>query len=383
MNIVASVLVATLVAVVQPAHAADPHPPQITVSFLSGPAPIVQDGAMKLVYEMVLTNFVSSRYVVDSIEARAGGTDATFAGAALSSMMLRFDDRGRNPPPPDPRTLEGGRSAVVFMMLDLGKAKAPETIAHRLRVLDDKGEAHEVEPAPLAVSQESPIVVAPPLRGTWLAGDSVNNGKDAAHRRAILVIDGRAWIAQRYAIDWVQVRDVDGKLTTWRGAEDRNASYFCYGQPIYSVADGTVVAATDGIAENVPHSGTHAEPITFDNAGGNHVVVKIAPNRYAFYAHMRPGTVQVKVGQSVHVGDLIGDVGNSGSSEEPHLHFHVDDEPSFLAGHGAPFEFAKGLASGPVQANVASSEAVTFGAIGPQKLFVGDYPAENALVTFE
>jgi Peptidase family M23 len=378
MNIVASVLVATLVAVVQPAHAADPRPPQITVSLLSEPAPIVQDGAMKLVYEMVLTNFVSSRYVVNSIEARAGGTDATFAGATLSPMMLRFDDRGRNPPPSDSRTLEGGRSAVVFIMLDLGKAKAPETIAHRLRVLDDKGEAHEVEPAPLAVSQESPIVVAPPLRGTWIAGDSVNNGKDAAHRRAILVIDGRAWIAQRYAIDWVQVRDVDGKLTTWRGPEKRNASYFCYGQPIYSVADGTVVAATDGMAENVPHSGTHAEPITFDN-----VVVKIAPNRYAFYAHMRPGTVQVKVGQSVRVGDLIGHVGNSGSSEEPHLHFHVDDEPSFLAGHGVPFEFAKGLASGPVQANVASSEAVTFGAIGPQKLFVDDYPAENALVTFE
>lgn len=382
MNRIGLFLAIAFVALVQPSLAADPRPPQIVVSFLNEPAPIVQDGSTKLVYEMVLTNFVNSRYVIDSIEARAGDTDATFDAATLSSMMQRFDQRGREPPSGDPRTLEDGRSAVVFFMLDLGKAKAPSTIAHRLTVTDDKGEAHVIEPAPLAVAEESPIVVAPPLRGTWIAGDSVNNGKDAAHRRAILVIDGRAWIAQRYAIDWVQVQTVDGKVTTWKGPEDKNASYFCYDQPIFSVADGTVVDASDGMAENVPHSGAHAEPITFDNAGGNHVVVEIAPHRYAFYAHMRPGTVQVKVGETVHVGDLIGRVGNTGSSEEPHLHFHIDDEPSFLAGQGVPFAFTKGLASGPVEADVASPEAVTFGAIGPQKPFVDDYPAENALVTF-
>ena len=376
-------LAAAIGALAPSAHAADPHPPQLTVSFLSQPAPLVQDGATRLVYELVLTNFVNSRYVIDAIEARVGDTDTTFGATALSSMMQRFDQRGGQPAPGDPTTLDGGRSAVVFLMLDLGSATAPAEIAHRLTVIDDHGESHEVEPAPLAVSPESPIVIAPPLRGTWIAGDSVSNGKDAAHRRAILVVEGTPWIAQRYAIDWVQVETVGGKATTWKGPEDKNASYFCYDQPIYSVADGTVVDASDGMAENAPHSGTHAEPITFDNAGGNHAVVQIAPGRYAFYAHMRPGTVQVKTGQIVHAGDLIGHVGNTGSSEEPHLHFHIDDEPSFLAGHGVPFAFTKGLASGPVEADVASPEAITFGAIGPQKPFVEDYPAENALVTFQ
>ena len=331
---------------------------------------------------MVLTDFVSSRYEVRSIEARAGDTRTTFDAAALSSTMVRFDERGKASSASDPRILEGGRSAVVFLMLDLGANPAPATIEHKLTIADDKGEAHDLEPAPLHVSQESAIVVAPPLKGTWIAGDSVNNGPDAAHRRAMLVIDGRAWIAQRYAIDWVQAQTVDGKLTTWRGPEDQNASYFCYDQPIFSVADGTVVAASDGMAENVPHSGTRAESIGFDNAGGNHVVVEIAPHRYAFYGHMRPGTVRVKVGQRVRVGDVIGHVGNTGSSTEPHLHFHVDDEPSFLAGDGAPFEFSKGLASGPVQVDASSSEAATFGAVGPQKPFINDYPADNALVTF-
>ncbi len=364
------------------ALAADPHPPQLQASFLNTPTPIVQDGATKLVYEMELTNFVNSRYVIDAVEARAGDTDETFGATALASMMQRFDQRGGKPPAGDPTTLEGGRSAIVFLMLDLGAAKAPAQIAHRLTVIDDKGVSHQIEPTPLPVSPEAPMVIAPPLKGTWIAGDLVNNGKDAAHRRAILVVDGKPWIAQRYAIDWVQVETVDGKVTTWKGPEDKNASYFCYDQPIYSVADGTVVDASDGMAENVPHSGTHAEAITFDNAGGNHAVVQIAPHRYAFYAHMRPGTVQVKVGQTVHAGDLIGHVGNTGSSEEPHLHFHIDDQPSFLAGDGAPYVFTKGLTSGPVEADVAAPEAITFGAIGPQKPFVDDYPAENALVTF-
>jgi murein DD-endopeptidase MepM/ murein hydrolase activator NlpD len=181
----------------------------------------------------------------------------------------------------------------------------------------------------------------------------------------------------------VQVETVNGKLSTWKGPEDKNDSYFCYNQPIYSVADGTVVAATDGMAENVPHSGTHAEPIDFDNAGGNHVVVRIAPHRYTLSAHMRPGTVAVKAGQNVRVGDLLGHVGNSGSSEEPHLHFHIDDQPSFLAGNGVPYAFTKGLESGAVEANVSSPTAVTFGAVGAQHAFTDDYPAPNALVTFE
>jgi murein DD-endopeptidase MepM/ murein hydrolase activator NlpD len=171
--------------------------------------------------------------------------------------------------------------------------------------------------------------------------------------------------------------------TTWRGPEDKNESYFCYDKPIYSVAAGKVVQVLDGLAENVPHSGKYAIPIDFVTAGGNHVVVEIAPDRYVLYAHMRPGSVRVKLGDAVNVGDVLGHVGNTGSSTEPHLHMHIDDQPSFLAGNGVPYEFASGDASGPVAANASSPTAVSFGPIGPQQPFKDDYPAENALVTFK
>ena len=367
---------------VTPVRAGDPHPPQLNVTFLAQPAAIVQDGSTRLYYEMVITNFTKSSYVLDAIEAKAGATQTIFDGQPLAAMIVRLGAWGQPESPAD-RSVEGGRGVIVFMTLDLGKSKAPSTIEHSLRVVDDKGETHDVVLAPLPVSDESPIVVAPPLRGEWIAGNSANNRPDAAHRRAVLVDNGHAWLAQRYAIDWVQYQTVDGKRTTWKGPEDKNDSYFCYNQSIYSVAAGKVVDASDGMAENVPHSRKYAVPIDFNNAAGNHVVVEIAPHRYVLYAHMRPGTVQVKTGDEVGVGQIIGHVGNTGSSSEPHLHMHIDDQPSFLAGNGVPYEFTNGEASGAVDANVSSPTAVYFGPIGSQKPFMNDYPAENALVTFK
>jgi hypothetical protein len=374
-----------------PALAGDPYPPQLNVSFLAEPAPIVQDGATKLVYEMLITNISPRSYFLDSIEARAGDTLATFAAETLGRMIARLGAAadakdGSKDASKDgsvDRTIEPGRSFIVFLMLDLGKQAAPHTIAHWLHVLDDKGQAHEVTLAPLAVSGAGPIVVAAPLRGAWVAGDSVSDAPDAAHRRAVLVEDGHAWLAQRFAIDWVQIQTVDGTRTTWKGPEDRNESYFCYDQPIYSVAAGTVVAATDGAPENVPHSQKYAITIDANNAAGNHAVVEIAPQRYVLYAHMRPGTVKVKAGDRVEIGSLIGHVGNTGSSAEPHLHMHIDDHPSFLAGNGVPYEFAKGEASGPVEADVSSPTAIHFGPVGPLHPFENDYPAANALVVFK
>jgi hypothetical protein len=338
------------------ASAGDPRPQQLQISFLAQPAPIVQYGSTKVVYEMVVTNFSKKSYVFDAIETKAGPAQFSFSGGALAAMMMHV---GTWDPAAGPasHTIASGRSLIVYFLLDLGESKAPRAVEHSLHVLEDNGDAHDIVPAPLPVSDESPIVVAPPLRGVWMAGDSVNNGADAAHRKAILITDGRPWLAQRYAIDWVQVQKVDGALTTWKGPEDKNDSYFCYDQPIYSVAAGKVVGMADGLSENVPHSGKYAYPIGF-------------------------GTVRVKIGDNVGVGDVLGHVGNTGSSTEPHLHIHIDDQPSFLAGNGVPYEFTAFDASGPVEADVSSPNAISIGPIGPQKPFTNDYPANNAQVTF-
>ena len=144
-----------------PVHADDPHPPQITVSFLAQPAPLVQDGTTRLYYEMVVTNFAKDSYVLDAVEATAGAAKTTFEGAPLAALMLRPGAAGKAGPTAD-LSIPSGHAVIVFLELNLSKDKAPPSIAHVLHVREDKGDMHDVVIAPLAVSTEAPIVVAPP-----------------------------------------------------------------------------------------------------------------------------------------------------------------------------------------------------------------------------
>ena len=49
------------------------------------------------------------------------------------------------------------------------------------------------------------------------------------------------------------------------------------------------------------------------------------------YAHFQLGSIRVKVGDKISRGQVLGLVGNSGNSSEPHLHFSTDG-PQFSAG---------------------------------------------------
>jgi hypothetical protein len=377
-----AVLFATLVlASTGHAESRDPKPPQVSVDFFYPPGLLIQHGMPRLVYEMRVSNYVPLTYVLDAIDVRAGLKSFGFSGDTLRSMM-RF--QGEKATTAAATSFAPGQSAVIFFTLELrNRGDIPQALVHVLHFTSPDGIKHALTPEPLMVKQDNTLIVRPPLRGKdWIAGDATHNGPDAAHRRTILLLEGKPWLAQRYAIDWVRYRMVNGTATTWSGPEDKNASYFCYDTPIYSVADGTVVDAMDGLPENVPHSGKFAVDINFINAGGNHVVVDIGGNRYAFYAHMRPGSVAVKVGDHVRAGQILGHVGNTGSSTEPHLHMHIVDRPSFLAGHGIPYEFDHFSASGSPDSIEKPRDEMFFRNFGPLLAAYNDYPANNAAITF-
>ena len=104
-----------------------------------------------------------------------------------------------------------------------------------------------------------------------------------------------------------------------------------------AVADAVVVATKDGIPENVPGPTSRAVPITLETVGGNHVILDLGGGRFAFYAHLQPGSLRVKTGDKVRRGQVVGLVGNSGNSTEPHLHFHISDSNSPLGSEGLPY----------------------------------------------
>jgi murein DD-endopeptidase MepM/ murein hydrolase activator NlpD len=173
------------------------------------------------------------------------------------------------------------------------------------------------------------------LRGSeWLAG----NGPSAtsAHRRALIPVAGGAHIAQRFAIDFLQLRE-DGRSFT--GDQKDNKNYRCYGADVLAVADGTVVAVKDGIPENIPGPTSRAVPITLETVGGNHIILDLGNGHFAFYAHLQPGSLKVKVGDKVRSGQVLALVGNSGNSTEPHLHFHISNGNSPLGSEGIPYVF--------------------------------------------
>ena len=158
---------------------------------------------------------------------------------------------------------------------------------------------------------------------------------DLQHRGAVMAFDGVAKIPERFAIDFIKL---DGDRRVVSGPADRNESYAGYGAPVYAVADGTVIATSDGAPERIPTK--PREPIRFDTAGGNFVVVDIGGGNYAFFAHLKTGTVAVKPGDRVKTGDVVGHLGDTGNSDGPHLHFHVMDGPSPFGSNGVPYAFS-------------------------------------------
>ena len=90
------------------------------------------------------------------------------------------------------------------------------------------------------------------------------------------------------------------------------ASFPTFGQPVYAVADGTVVEAVDGNPDL--KVGEAREDPTPDNAGGNRVAIDIGDGRFALYAHLHQGSVAVHPGDHVTRGRHIADVGSSGTT---------------------------------------------------------------------
>jgi murein DD-endopeptidase MepM/ murein hydrolase activator NlpD len=146
-------------------------------------------------------------------------------------------------------------------------------------------------------------------------------------------MNGVTRVPQRYAQDWILLDPVTGAAASGNASLARN--YFGFGKEIHAVADGTVVAASDGLPDiETIYS---APPATVDTAAGNFVIIDIGNKKYACFAHMVNGSVRVKPGDGVKEGQVIGLMGNSGNSDLPHLHFQVvTDTPSFLGAEGYP-----------------------------------------------
>lgn len=356
-------------------HTPKPLLPGFNAVIPIAPTAFKANGKWHLVYELHVSNMDKWEYAFTRIEVvsadDAQKTLATFSGAELDGM---FSHPGV-PTAEKVSKLAPGEFGAVFLWLTFDKLEdIPAAIAQRISVkIGDYPEALSIVTPPTSVNKNPAVVISSPLAGEdWVAANGPSN--TSLHRRALIPINGHAYISQRFAIDWLRVYP-DGK--TYKGDPSDNKNYRAYGTEIHAVADGVVTQVGDGIPQNTPGAKSLAVPITLETIGGNHVIMEIGDGLFAFYAHMQPGSVRVKVGDKVTRGQVLGLLGNTGNSSEPHLHFQICNANSELGSEGLPYAFA----SFEVQGKAGEDKLSMFPG-GPLKHEM-EIPTEGEIVSFQ
>ncbi len=360
------------------------HPSGIPVDLVVPfpPRPVNAEGQRHMVYELHITNFGRADLTlerVDVLSARGDAILATFGGDTLTKML----SRPGTPAAADKRTIGPGLRAVAFIDVPSPVATPPPSrLLHRLTFTPltppNAPLQSIVDGGAVDVSAQSVISLGPPLAGSgWLALNGLSN--ESSHRRTLLAIDGRARIAQRFAIDWTRIAP-DGQV--FHGDPSKNDNWSPYGADVLAVADGDVVDLQDGIPENDPTLATKAIPITLATVGGNYVILDLGRGRYAFYAHLQPGSLCVRLGDRVRRGELLAKLGNSGQSDAPHLHLHIADAPSPLAAEGLPMVFRRMAIEGHLATKKVLTDGTGWRPTGQAHDVLNEMPVENVVIGF-
>ena len=145
----------------------------------------------------------------------------------------------------------------------------------------------------------------------------VNGGSNSLLNAHFATLEGerfRPFRGQSYAVDIVQINRFGLRANGIQPADP--AQYVIFGSPVYAPCAGTVIETENG-REDMPPPQTDRANLT-----GNHALLDCG-EFLVLLAHFKKGSVVVSTGQTVEIGQLLGQVGNSGNTGEPHLHIHA------------------------------------------------------------
>ncbi len=341
------------------------------------PTPVKVGGQERLVYELHLTSF--AREPLRLVRLAVLGADSTplaeFRGDTLTALLGRPGLAGGG----DKQVVAPGLRAMAYLDIPFDTSKAT-VLRHRIDFEPETaGTAGRVEGGRTVPQPAATLRLGPPLRGgPWVAiyGAEWERG----HRRVLYAVDGAARIPGRFAIDWIKL-DAEGRSFTGDGR--RTADWYGYGAEVLAVADATVAALRDDVPEpaDVVDGARH---VPIGDASGNYVALKLADGRYAFYEHLRPGSLRVRQGAKVRRGETIAELGYTGESTGPHLHFHLANAPLLLAAEGLPYALEAWRQLGAYASidAYARAEHWTPPKQDAPSLVTGEFPAPLAVVEF-
>lgn len=148
-----------------------------------------------------------------------------------------------------------------------------------------------------------------PFKGTWFVmqgGDTLNVNHHMAARE------------QWYGADFAKVGGASNRELS-RPDPKRVEDFFSWNESVLAPAAGEIVAVVSDLPDNPLGSKDRTHP------AGNHLVIRQAPDRFLVLAHFRQGSILVTPGDRVVSGQLLGKCGNSGNTDFPHIHLHLQD----------------------------------------------------------
>ena len=324
------------------------------------------DGLIHLAYALQVTNSWSLTATIKSVEVvdPARGNQVSGKNRVLdiknedvTGEVKLFTLPGTMNKESYTNQIPSGQSGVMFFDVTYDDiSQVPKAIAHRITVTTPPtpvGTDHTTVGHSIPIGREA-MVISPPLKGGgWVNG----NGcclEVGPHRFVTNPMNGTLNPSETFAIDWVQV---DAHGLAYRTDGKKSEDWIGYGADILAVAPGTVVEVVRDLPNVAP--GKNPEGLTIAQIAGNRVIIDMGSGYYAMYAHLAPGSVQLHVGDHVRQGQKIGQLGNTGNSSAPHLHFQVMDRPSSLDDTSLPFVFDHMNLEGRVPLDLAAVDENT------------------------
>ncbi len=146
----------------------------------------------------------------------------------------------------------------------------------------------------------------------------------------------------RYAWDFV-IRDDEGHQH--RGDGGRLEDYYCWSLPVLAPAPGRVIAVENSVPDNPPGSAQT------ERNWGNYLLLDHGNGEVSLLAHFKQKSISVRSGDSVERGQVLGQCGNSGRSQVPHIHYQLQ-YGAVPGGISLPAVLSEAVVDGEISANV-------------------------------
>lgn len=357
-------------------------PDKIVFKNYAPPVTVKWMGKTILGYELHAYNFNESGFDIVQVDIHADSHDGrlikSYSGKEFTEIYEPYTGK---------HIVNG---AILFLWPEFAEGqKIPDVLYHKIYFNNRGGIELITDEIKVPVIKKEPVVIDPPVRGKnwWWANGPSNN--DLQHRRTVMSFQSRPFDSQRFAVDLIKFSD-DGYIADPAANPESltNEHHYSYGEKVYAVADAKVFNFRDGLPDIKPGA---LPPLNLDNADGNFVILEIVFQNgnstdtvYANYAHLKNGSVRVKIGDTVKRGDVIGRLGNSGNTTGPHLHFHIMGQgPGIFLSQGLPYTISsfqlKGTILNPDELEAARTP---WKVQRTSRQIISEMPALNYLVDF-